>query len=208
VKRSGLVVGLVVLAALGVFAWLELKRDTEQGRLREGNVVFPYGSASVLEFTLVNGEDRVTFRRGSSGWERVAGAEHSDASYATDFIGAWSRVRFLEDVEENPSPDQLKEFGLAPPGLSARATVRQVGQANAPEVTRALELGQPGPLLPSFYARVDGFERVVLVTPDAVDLRDGVGRRVLGLEPVVPEEEEHHGDHAAPGAPAEGTSAP
>jgi hypothetical protein len=48
-------------------------------------------------------------------------------------------------------------------------------------------IGGPAPLtdsVPKYYARLNGFERVVMVQATAGDLFLGVGREVLGLEPI------------------------
>ncbi|GEM_PF-6038029 len=185
-KSRGFLVGLVVLVVLGLFAWHEVRKDRETGKLKANQEVFPYAASRVRELRVVfDGKTTVVLRRGEDrSWQVVEGPEGTDPSFAADFIGAWSRIRFLEVVEEEPTEESLGRYGLAPPRLVVEARLAPDGQGKVPERQPRLELGTAAPLQPSVYARVDGFPRVVLVSPSASDLYEGVGRELIGEEPV------------------------
>jgi len=186
VKSRGFLVGLVVLVILGLFAWHEVRKDRETGKLGTNQEIFPYAAARVQEFRVVfDGTTTVVLRRGEDrSWQVVEGPEGTDPSFAADFLGAWSRVRYLDTVEEEPAEESLARYGLAPPRLLVEARLAPDAEGKLPERQPRLELGGPAPLQPSVYARVDGFPRVVLVSPSASDLYEGVGRELIGEEPV------------------------
>jgi hypothetical protein len=43
------------------------------------------------------------------------------------------------------------------------------------------------------YARIDGYPRVILVSPDALDLFEGIGRKMLGLPVDEPKDDRPEG---------------
>ena len=185
-RYGGLIVGLVVLAALVAFAVVELRRDQNEGRRVAADVVFPYGAVRVTELAVTNGERSVLYRRGPEGWTLVEGPPESDRESVAEFIGAWSRLRFVEVVDENPRDDDLGRFGLAPPAVRVRAKLRPDADGKLPARVPSIEIGGKAPLAPAVYARLDGFPRVVLVSADALDLQLGVGRTIVGLESQAP----------------------
>jgi len=187
VKTRGFLVGLVVVLVLAIFAWHEIRKDEASGRLEPNQEIFPYAAARVTGFRVVfdGGKTTVVLRRGADrAWQVVEGPEGTDPSFAADFLGAWSRIRYLDTVEEEPADDALARYGLAPPRLVAEATLAPDAEGHVPDRQPRLELGAPAPLAPSVYARVDGFPRVVLVSPSASDLYEGVGQRLIGGTPV------------------------
>ena len=190
-KRPFRLVGaLVVLVALVLFAVREVRNDQQSGKLALHDVVFPYGSAQVGELSLTLGDLKATFRRSGAGWDVVQAPEGADPTKVADFIGAWSRIRQLEIVDEAPRPEGLARFALDKPRLSVVATLRPEAAKEALVPRPSLDLGNNGPLQPSVYARVDGFPRVVLISPDALDLVAGIGRKLLGL-PVDEPKDQH-----------------
>lgn len=184
------VVPLAVLAGLAAFAALELARDRREGRRAVHDLVFPHAAASVADVTMDLGGRRAAYRRGPGGWTLVEGPAGADAAYVTDTLGAWSRVRLLEVVDEAPRREDLARYGLAAPGLVLRARLAPA-EPGAPPPESRFELGGMGPLFPSCYARLDGHARVVLVSPDALDLSKGIGRRLVGLVPEEPPDRRH-----------------
>jgi len=186
VRSRGFLFGLVVLVILGLFAWHEVRKDRETGKLGTNQEIFPYAASRVQEFRVVfDGTTTVVLRRGDDrSWQVVEGPEGTDPSFAADFLGAWSRIRYLDTVEEEPAEESLSRYGLRPPRLLVEARLAPDAEGKLPERQPRLELGGAAPLQPSVYARVDGFPRVVLVSPSASDLYEGVGRELIGQEPV------------------------
>lgn len=189
-KGRGLVVGLVVVLGLGVFAFLELKRDSEQGVRAENEFLFPYNLRRVAELRVEMGELEAHIARGDDGsWQLVEG-DDVDFEYVSDFISAWGQMRFLEVVREAPSSDDLARYELAPPRLTVSAVITTSEGQQAPPRPPRVEIGGPLPLQrPGYYARVDGFERVVAVTPEAGGMVQGPARQIFGLESELAGEE-------------------
>ena len=182
-RRGGLGAGVVLLAALAGLVWYELRKDEKSGVMQPGTVVFPYNPGRVQEFTATIGSRAATFRRGpSGGFEVAAGPEGVVAEAAADFLAAASRVRFLDVVQETVTADDLKRFGLQPPAAVVKATLRPPSREGevTPEIPPSLEIGGASPVLPGYYARVNGFERVVLVGAEAADLVEGAGLQIFG----------------------------
>ncbi len=187
-RYRGMIVALLALGLLGFFAVRELRRDKEQGVLTEGQLVFAHGTAEVDAYSLAIQEvGAVRFQRGASGWEVAEGPEGADTAYAPDVLSDWSRVRFVEIVDEEPRLEDLAEYGLAPvPAVRIEATLRSGTVASAPP---SLDVGRSSPLKAAYYARIDGRQSVALVSVDVLGLRDGSGRQVLGLESAINERE-------------------
>ncbi|HHN75507.1 MAG TPA: DUF4340 domain-containing protein [Acidobacteria bacterium] len=187
-RSKGVLAAVIVLALLVVFVVRERRRDVEEGVLEPSEVIFPWGTYRVQEYEFTLRSDpggEVHFKRGSDGWEVVSGSEAADATFAPDVLSAWSRIRFVESVDENPTDDDLERYGLAEPIVSVLA--RLSAEDDEPGGEAQLELGLPSPLKPAFYARINGFPRVVLVSADAADLIQGAGREVFGLESLFSE---------------------
>ncbi len=192
-RYLGLAVALLLVVGLALFAVNEVNRDQETGKKAAYEPAFPYGGSQVSEVYLLNPDGEVTFRRGPGGWEKVSGPENVDLESVADLLGAWSRVRVISVVDEAPRTEDLGRFGLDSPSIALRARLADAAQAQTPGRQPALEVGKPSPLEPAYYARVDGFPRVVLVSPDVMDFEKGIGRRVMGLPPLV-EEDEHRAE--------------
>lgn len=186
-KYGGLAVALVVLAALIAFAVVELRRDQREGKREVTDVIFPYGASRVVALDVTVDAEAASFRRGATGWERVSGPETADPGSVAEYVGAWSRLRFLEVVDENPRPEDLARFGLDKPKVRVSARIAPGPGGEVPEHQPSFEMGGKAPLNPAVYARVDGFPRVVLVTADALDLQLGVGRTIFGHPSEAPE---------------------
>lgn len=193
-KGRGLILGLLVVVGLALFAWFELRRDATQGVREQHELVFPYNLSRVSELRLRLGEREAHLARGDSGsWEVLEG-EGIDLEYVGDLVSVWGQMRFLEVISEEPSPEDLERFGLAPARLSARAVVTTREGQRPPRNPPRLEIGGPLPLqTPGYYARVDGFERVVAVTPEAGGMLEGPGRQLFGLESRLADPEDPHG---------------
>jgi hypothetical protein len=191
VRVGRLVLAVLVLAGLVAFAAWELRREQAEGAWEPAELVFPYSTRGVERLTLrlPQEERHATFARTAEGeWEVVEGTDGADPTFVADVLSAWSRVRFVDELKENPTPEDLELYELAPPRVSVEAVIRDPAGA-APERPPRLDVGGPLPLVPGFYARIDGTERVVAVGPDALDLELGAGREALGLENEVPETE-------------------
>lgn len=180
-------VGLALVVVLGFLAYRELRQEKQSGVMKAGDLVFPYNQARIEGLDFLSEGRRATFRRAAPGWEQTKGDPAADPAFVSDFLGAWSRVRFLQEVEEAPSAAALKEYGLDPPRAAAGALLApgegQEGEAAGPRI----ELGNPSPLVAALYARLDGRPRVVLVNADAMELIEGVGREILGGKANRPE---------------------
>jgi len=204
VRRGGLVAGLVVLAALVGLVWYELRKDEKTGVMQPGTVVFPYNPARVQEFTATVGDRVATLRRDpSGGFEVAAGPGTVVAGEAANFLAAVSRVRFLDVVQETPAADELEQFGLRSPLAAVKVTLRPPAREGetTPEIPPSLEIGRSSPVLPGYYARVNGFERVVLVGAEAADLVEGVGLELFGEASLIPEQKRESGVKELPGRP-------
>ena len=203
-RRGGLVAGIVLLAALAGLVWYELRKDEKRGVMPPGTVVFPYNPGRVQEFTVTVGSRAATFRRGSAGgFEATAGPEGVVPELAADFLASVSRVRFLDVVQETVDADDLKRFGLQPPAAVVKATLRPPAREGEvmPESPPSLEIGGPSPVLPGYYARVNGFERVVLVGAEAADLVEGNGLELFGEESKIIEAPRKSGVRELPSGP-------
>lgn len=201
-RRGGLVAGILLLAALAGLVWYELRRDEQAGVMQPGTIVFPYHPGRVLEFTVRVGERTATLRRGASGaFEVTAGSGTVVADEAANFLAAVGRLRFLEVVQETATEDELGKFGLDPPLATVTATLLAPGREGEtmPAAPPQLEIGGLSPVLPGFYARVNGFERVVLVGAEAADLVEGVGLELFGEASLIPEPKRESGVREIPG---------
>lgn len=186
-KSGKLIAGLVLVGVLVFFAMRELKQDQAQGKRRIEELVFPYASTRVadLSFALTEVTKQASWARDASGqWILSTGTEGTDAAIAPELVGAWSRVRFKSVVEEQPS--DLARYGLKPPAALLTATLKSTAPGETPQRV-TLAIGNPSELEPAFYAQIDGFDRVVLVSVDVADLLGGVGRKAFGLESLIPE---------------------
>ncbi len=203
-RKGGLGAGILLLAALAGLVWYELRKDEKSGVMQPGTVVFPYNPGRVQEFTATIGSRAATFRRGpSGGFEVAAGPEGVVPEAAADFLAAASRVRFLDVVQETVNADDLKRFGLQPPAAVVKVTLRPPSREGEvmPEVPPALEIGGASPVLPGYYARVNGFERVVLVGAEAADLVEGSGLEIFGEESKVVDAPRESGVKEVPSGP-------
>jgi len=178
VTRRALVGGLVAVAALAAAAYYVQQRDVRQGRHRAADLVFPFNTTRVVALTVEVEDRRATLQRNDSGvWTAEEGGDAGGAAdLAPDVIGSWGRIRFLDVVEEEP--EDLGRYGLDRPRVHLTARLRPGSQDGT--LRREIEIGGPNPLQPSFYARVDGFPRVVLVSAQAAEL-EYLARRLLGL---------------------------
>lgn len=185
---------LVLLGVL-VLSWLaarELRHDKSTGQLKPRELLFPYSSSRVTKLTLRNSDRVASWMRDASGeFQLVDGPAEADKRIAPDVIGAWSRIQFLEVVEEQPTSESLQRFGLQKPLVEVSAELGPDPTGRDGRRHAALRLGDASPSNPQVYAQVDDFPRVVLVGIEANDLVLGVGRKAVGLEPVVAED-----DHA------------
>jgi hypothetical protein len=195
-KGRGLVLGLVVVLALGAFAFLELRRDSEEGVRTENEFLFPYNLSRVAEIRIEMGELSASIARGEDGkWGLVEG-DQVDFEYVSDFVSVWGQMRFLEVVSEAPSGEDLQRYELSPPRMSVSAEITTKEGQQAPPRPPSVQIGGPLPLQrPGYYARVDGFERVVAVTPEAGGMLQGPARQLFGLESQLAGEELVHGGH-------------
>jgi hypothetical protein len=203
-RRGGLFAGILLLAALAGLVWYELRKDEKTGVMQPGTVVFPYNPARVQEFTVTVGNRVATLRRGpSGGFEVAAGPGTVVAGEAANFIAAVGRVRFLDVVQETAAGEELEKFGLRSPLASVKVTLRPPARAGEtePEVPPSLEIGGSSPVLPGYYARINGFERVVLVGAEAADLVEGAGLELFGEASQIPEPERGSGLRELPSRP-------
>lgn len=177
-----LVLGLLAAAVFGVKL-----RDEQEGKLEEYAPVFPHSTYAAQQMRLELPEvDRwASFRRGPDGWVVDEGVEEARPEFAADLLSAWSQVRYIDTVDEQPTDEDMARYGLEEPQCRLEARIQ-----NEEGETESLSIvvGGPAPLtdgVPKFYAQLNGFRRVVLVQATAGDLFQGVGREVLGLEPLV-----------------------
>ncbi len=175
----GSLIGLLALAGLALAVFFVVQKDEREGRRELAELVFPYNTRDVEALDVRHELGSARFERGAEGWQRLEGSEQARAERVPEVIAAWSRVRFIEVLDEQPTEEELERFGLAPPAASLSARLvpgRREAAGRAPRI----EIGKPLPLSPGYYARVDGFPRVVAVTPEVVDILDGVGRELFG----------------------------
>lgn len=186
-KLGKLIAGLLLVGVLLFFALRELRQDQQQGKRRAQEQVFPYASSKVERFAFTlreEGKQGVWARDAAGQWMIKEGSEGARASAAPDLVGAWSRIRFEAVVEEQPA--ELERYGLKPPLASLTATIKPLEPGGAP-VEAALYIGNPSENQPAFYAQVDGFQRVVLISVDATDLLGGIGREAFGMQSTIPD---------------------
>lgn len=186
-KLGKLIAGFLLVGVLVFFALRELKQDQQQGKRRAEEQVFPYASSKVVVIALTlreEGKHAVWARDTAGQWRLKEGPEGTNTAVAPELVGSWSRVRFKEVVEEQPA--DLERYGLKLPLATLTATVKPTEPAEAP-VEAALYIGNPAEPKPAFYAKVDGFERVVLVSVDVTDILGGIGRQAFGLESTIPD---------------------
>ncbi|MCU0231669.1 MAG: DUF4340 domain-containing protein [Acidobacteria bacterium] len=203
-KKSGLILGLLLLAALAGLVWYELRKDEQLGVMQPGTLVFPYNPGRVQEFSVIVGERSATLRRSASGgFEAVGETGGVVPEQAADFLAAIGRLRFLDVVQETATDEDLGRFGLKPPLAAVRITLRPPTREGerVPATPPALELGGSSPVLPGYYARVNGFPRVVLVGAEAADLVEGVGLELFGEASQIPEPSRESGLRELPKAP-------
>lgn len=181
-KLGRFVVGIVIVAVLAFVVYRELATDEETGVRTGAEIVFPYNSYRVAEFTLAIEGTEVHLRREGGAWVVVSGPEGARADVAADVIAAWTRVRFMETLKDEPSAEELALYGLDTPVAVATAVIKVEEGRAAPAHPPRLEIGKALPLVPGFYARVDGFPRVVAVSPEAAGLSLGIGRELLGWD--------------------------
>jgi hypothetical protein len=205
VKRGGLVAGIALLAALAGLVWYELRRDEQSGVMQPGTVAFPYNPGRVQEFTVTVGERSATLRRGAGGaFEAASSSGPVVVERAADFLAAVGRLRFLDEVQESATAEELTKFGLGPPPLaSVKLVLRPPAREGetVPAVPPSLELGGASPVLPGYYARVNGFPRIVLVGAEAADLAEGVGLELFGEASLIPEPKRESGLKELPDPP-------
>jgi hypothetical protein len=158
-SRRTLILALLVLLALAVYAWISLRQEEQAraGRFEQGDRVFSAARES-LESLELGGPDgrRAEFRRGEGGWEAVGAGAEVPADRVPEVLYAWSMVRFLIYVEEEPG--DLSPYGLEPPRYRLAATSRD-------GVRHALTIGSDSTLSTALgtYARVDDIPAVVVL---------------------------------------------
>lgn len=179
-KGARIVVSLIVLAVLGFFAYRELARDAAEGVKQGADIIFPYNSYRVAELTIDLEGTTATIAREGGDWRVTSGASDVRPDFTADLIASWTRVRFMEVLKENPTPEELKLYKLDPPVATLSATIRAENGQVAPARPPRLEVGGALPLTPGFYGRVDGFPRVVALSPEAAAITLGVGREIMG----------------------------
>lgn len=180
-NRLGLLFAVVICAVLAFVAVHEIKKDQTTGVKRGSELIFPVNARNVQELTVTLEGKSATFTRGAGGFVLASGPQEAAPDTVVDFIGAWSRIRFFEVVEENVAEQDLEKFGLRSPAVVARARVKnEDGEVK----NCSLEVGKAAAAKQGFYARVDGFPRVVVVSVDAIGLSILSGRRLFGMTPV------------------------
>ncbi len=188
-KIRGLVFGLVVLVALAAFAYRQVQQDIDEGKMKPGELIFPYPASRVAAYEMtLDGVKLVVRRAEGGGWEKVEGPEEVNLDYVVDVLGAWSGVRFVSEVDAEPTPEALERYGLQPAALSITVTMREIEGAEPVRNAPALYLGKASPVQPAYYARINGFPRVVYVGPTVANLYMGVGRELFGQEGIEPDE--------------------
>lgn len=190
-KGRGLILALLVVALLAFFVVKELRSDQEEGKMEPQSVVFPWGTYLLSAFSAempAEGVEASFRRKEEGGWGLVSGPETCDTAFAADVLSSWSRIRFVEVVDEEPSDEALERYGLATPLAVFRGTLKpEAVEGDGPVPVPSLVIGNPAPLRPVFYGRVNGFDRVVFISVDAHDLAMASGRKLLGLPTADPE---------------------
>jgi hypothetical protein len=172
VKYGKLALGVALVAAGGFLAWRELERDKAQGVLATQAHIFPIPTQKVERISLISEGRHATWARGTDGaWTLLEGSEGARDDMAAEVISAWGRIRYQADVEA--------------PVVDMRATLKADPSQPDLDRERSLQIGNLAQTEYCFYGRIDGRERVVLISPDAGDLILGVGREAFGLESLV-----------------------
>jgi hypothetical protein len=184
VKYGKLALGVALVAAGGFLAWRELERDKAQGVLATQAHIFPIPTQKVERISLISEGRHATWARGTDGaWTLLEGSEGARDDMAAEVISAWGRIRYQADVEAQPS--DWARYGLDQPVVDMRATLKADPSQPDLDRERSLQIGNLAQTEYCFYGRIDGRERVVLISPDAGDLILGVGREAFGLESLV-----------------------
>jgi hypothetical protein len=187
VKGRGFIFAVLVLGLLAAAVFGVKLRDEQEGKLKQYTTIFPHSTYAAQQIRLeLPATDRwASFRRTSDGWVVEQGSKGARADFAADLLSAWSQVRYIDTVDEEPTEEDLERYGLAEPQCRLEARIQnEEGESESLSVV----VGGPAPLtdgIPKYYAQLNSFRRVVLVQATAGDLFQGVGREVLGLEPLV-----------------------
>jgi hypothetical protein len=167
VKRGGLVVALILLAALSAYAWYVLRQErrerVEQWQPGEHLFIMRPDQIVSLEVTRPAGGHAV-LRRGESGWELVEADREVLVAQVGDVLFAWSKARFADYVAEEAA--DLSQYGLD-------ETAYRVSAVSRSGEDFALVLGKDSNLADHLgaYAQLNTESAVLLLEPTVWELR-------------------------------------
>jgi Domain of unknown function (DUF4340) len=199
VKQTGknlLLMGVVGLLAggLGLYAWLGVAKPLareEQQKLEDARLVSlgpagqddrPDAGSAEIEFSKITlqakGETTVLEHRDGT-WRMVSPVAAAVDSFAVDALVSELRTGAVtRTIEENPTPEDLKRYGLDAPRILVTAMARRKGGGEEREIQ--LQGGAENPFDGSIYLRRKGDPRVYSaqggvrwnLEKSAFDLRD------------------------------------
>jgi hypothetical protein len=193
---------LAVLAAgLGLYAWWGVAKpqEREERRKAEDARLVPLGEPpradgadagtrelEVSRITLQAKGDTTVLERSDAGWRMVSPVAAAVDTYAVDgLVSQFQTGTVKETIEENPTPEDLKRYGLDAPRFTVRAHARIRGGDQEREIV--LKGGAENPFDGSVYLQRGDDPRVYSaqggirwnLEKSAFDLRD---KEVLAVE--------------------------
>lgn len=179
---------VIVLVALAGYTYLDFSHTRiEETRKEEASRLFPFAPQEALAIELAREDGVISLERWEDGWRLVAPiTAKADSEAVEKFLEYVTDSRNDADyvMDPDPTPERLKEFGLAEPKVSLTL---KVGKDLKPYT---LMFGDRAPSMGVAFARLKGGKPVYRVLAnaraeadkDAFYFRD---KKVLRLNPVM-----------------------
>jgi len=181
-------VWVIALVALAGYTYLDFSHTRiEEARKEEASRLLPFTPQEALAIELVRAEGVIALERWEDGWRLVAPIKaKADSEAVEKFLEYVTDSRNDADyvMDPDPTPERLKEFGLAEPKVTLTL---KVGKELKPYT---LMFGDRAPSMGVAFARLKGGKPVYRVLAnaraeadkDAFYFRD---KKVLRLNPVM-----------------------
>ncbi|MBI3988566.1 MAG: DUF4340 domain-containing protein [candidate division NC10 bacterium] len=157
--RTTLILFVILIILAGLYYLSEHRREKPSGEA--GKRVYSFTQDAVMEVSLNRGDERLTMKREGDEWTLVdpirARGDQTAISYLVSVLTRATIERTLEESSPN-----LKEFGLDPPALQVRVTLKN-GAFLSP-----LLLGTKNPSGSFLYAKLKD-QPAILLLPEALE---------------------------------------